>query len=47
MIAMLHAPYIIGSYAITFGAIGFYAWRILGQARTSARHVPEEELPWK
>ncbi len=47
MIAMLHAPYIIGSYAITFGAIGFYAWRILGQARTSAHHVPDEELPWK
>lgn len=47
MIAMLHAPYVIGSYAITFGAVGLYLWHILSQARKSARSIPHEELPWK
>ena len=47
MIAMLNAGHVIGSYVVTFAGIGFYVWRILAQARTAARQVPDEELPWK
>ena len=47
MIAMLHTTHVIGSYVVTFAAIGLYVWRILVQARTAARQVPDEELPWK
>ena len=47
MIAMLHAGHVIGSYVVTFAAIGLYVWRILAQARTATRQVPDEDLPWK
>ena len=46
MIAMLNAPYVIGSYVVTFAAIGLYTWRMLGQARKAAKDVTVEERPW-
>lgn len=46
MIAMLNAPYVIGSYAVTLGGIALYAWRMLAQARKAARQVPREDRPW-
>ena len=46
VIAMLNAPYVIGSYVVTFAAIGLYTWRMLGQARKAARQVPPEDRPW-
>ena len=46
MIAMLNAPYVIGSSVVTRGGIALYTWRMLGQARTAARQVPPEDRPW-
>lgn len=46
MIGMQNAPYVIGSYVVTFVGIGFYTWRMLAQARKAARQVPVEDRPW-
>lgn len=46
MIAMQNAGFVIGSYAVTFGAIGLYVWRMLARARRTAQHVADEDLPW-
>jgi hypothetical protein len=46
MIAMLNAGYVIGSYVVTFGAIGVYTWRMLARARAAGRQVPPEDRPW-
>ncbi len=46
MIAMLYAPYVIGSYVVTFAGIGLYTVRMLAQARKAARQVPPEDRPW-
>jgi len=46
MIAMLNAPYVIGSYVVTFGAIAAYAWRLVVRARRTAREIPAEDRPW-
>jgi len=46
MIAMLNAPYVIGSYIVTFAAIGGYAWRLFVRARRTAREIPTEDRPW-
>ncbi len=46
MIAMLNAGYVIGSYVVTFGAIGVYTWRMLARARRAARQVPPADRPW-
>ena len=46
MTAMQNAPFIIGSYAITFGGVGAYVWRMLARARRTAGRIPDEELPW-
>ena len=46
MIGMLNAPYVIGSYVVTFVAIGLYTLRMLAQARKAARQVPPEDRPW-
>ncbi|HQZ34335.1 MAG TPA: heme exporter protein CcmD [Ilumatobacteraceae bacterium] len=46
MIAMLYAPYVLGSYAVTFSGIAFYTWRMLSQARKAARQVPPQDRPW-
>ncbi len=46
MIGMQNAPYVIGSYVVTFAGIGFYTWRMLARARKAARQVPREDRPW-
>ena len=46
MIGMLNAPYVIGSYVVTFAGIGLYTWRMLTQARKAARQVPSADRPW-
>jgi len=46
MIAMQNAEFVLGSYAITFGGIGLYAWRMLSRARRTVRQLPEEDRPW-
>lgn len=47
MLSMLNAPYVIGSYVVTFGGIALYTWAVLARARKAARGLPEDELPWK
>jgi hypothetical protein len=46
MIAMLNAPYVIGSYVVTLGGIALYTWRMLARARAAARQVPPQDRPW-
>ena len=46
MIAMLNAPYVIGSYVVTFGGIALYTASLFARARKAARQVPDEERPW-
>ncbi len=46
-VAMLNAGYVIGSYVVTFGGIGFYALSLFARARKAAKQVPEEDLPWR
>lgn len=46
VLAMQNAPYVIGSYVVTLGAIGVYAVSMLARARKAARSVPDEERPW-
>jgi len=46
LLAMENAAYVIGSYVVTFGAIGLYTVSMLARARTAARQVPDEERPW-
>ncbi len=46
-LAMLNAPYVIGSYVVTFGGIALYTLGLFAKARKAARQVPDEELPWK
>jgi hypothetical protein len=43
---MEDAGFIVGSYAITFGAIAVYAIALLRRARRLASQVPDEEKPW-
>lgn len=43
---MEDAGFIIGSYAVTFGAIALYAWRVLARARRVSAQAPEEDKPW-
>ena len=46
MIGMLNASFVLGSYAVTFAAIGLYTLRMLAQARKAARQVPPKDRPW-
>lgn len=46
MVALDNAAHVLGSYAVTFGAIALFAWRMLSSARRAARHVPPEDRPW-
>ena len=46
MIAMLNAPYVIGSYVVTLGGIALYTSRLLARARKAARQVPPQDRPW-
>ena len=46
MLAMEDAGFIIGSYVVTFGAIGAYAWYVLRRARRTTSQLPDEAKPW-
>ena len=43
---MEDAGFIIGSYVVTFGAIGLYAWSVLRRARRATSRLPDEAKPW-
>lgn len=43
---MEDAGFIIGSYAVTFGAIAVYAWRVITRARRVTAQAPDEAKPW-
>lgn len=43
---MKDAGFIIGSYAVTFGAVAAYAWNVIRRGRSLSRRVPEEEQYW-
>ena len=47
MIALIEdAGFIIGSYVLTFVAIGGLAWRYVSSGRKLAQKVPDEEKYW-
>lgn len=46
VIAMENAAQVIGSYAVTFVALGLFVWRMLAGARRAAAQVPPEDRPW-
>ncbi|CAB4363611.1 unannotated protein [freshwater metagenome] len=46
MVAMLHAPYVIGSYVVTLGGIALYTVGMFARARKAAKRLPDEERPW-
>jgi hypothetical protein len=47
MIAFIDdAGFIIGSYVLTFVAIGGLAWRYVSSGRKLAQKVPDEEKYW-
>ena len=46
MIAFRNAGYVVSAYAVTFAAIGLYAWNMMRRARKAARQVPAEDRPW-
>lgn len=41
------AGFIIGSYALTFGAMIAFAWRTVRLGRRLSRQVPDEEKYWR
>lgn len=43
---MEDAGFIIGCYAITFGAVGIYAWRLITRGRRVTADLPEDAKPW-
>ena len=43
---MEDAGFIIGSYVVTFGAIGAYALYVLRRARRTTSQLPDEAKPW-
>ena len=47
MIALMDdAGFILGSYVITFAAVGALAWRYVSSGRKLAAKVPDEEKYW-
>ncbi len=43
---MEDAGFILGSYALVFGTVALYAWRVLRHARRLARQIPDGEKYW-
>ena len=43
---MEDAGFILGSYAVTFLAVGFAAWRVVRRGRKLASRVPDAEKYW-
>jgi hypothetical protein len=47
MIALFDdAGFVLGSYAITFLAIGAIAWRLVAAGRKLGKQVPDDEKYW-
>jgi heme exporter protein CcmD len=46
LLAMDDAGFIIGSYAVTFAAVGVFAWRMLRQARRLADRIEDDQKYW-
>ncbi len=47
MIALFEdAGFIVGSYVITFAAIGGLAWRLLASSRKLGKQVPDDDKYW-
>jgi hypothetical protein len=46
LVAMEDAGFILGSYALTFAAVGLLAWRYLRHARRLADEIPDDEKYW-
>lgn len=46
MIAMQDAGFIIGSYVLTFGVLGTYAWSVLRRGRKLADRVDDADKYW-
>ncbi len=40
------AGFIVGSYVITFGAVGAIAWRLIVTGRKLGKHVPDDDKYW-
>jgi hypothetical protein len=43
---MEDAGFIVGSYVLTFGAIGAYALYVLRRARRATSQLPDDAKPW-
>ena len=40
------AGFILGSYVLTFAAVGLFAWRVLRSGRRLSRQVPDDQEYW-
>ena len=40
------AGFILGSYVLTFGAVGVLAWRYVRTGRRLAEQVPDDDKYW-
>jgi len=40
------AGFIVGGYAVTFAAIGVFAWRTVRAGKQLGRNVPDDEKYW-
>lgn len=40
------AGFIVGSYAITFAAIGLLAWQLVASGRKLGKQVPDDDKYW-
>lgn len=40
------AGFIVGSYVITFAAIGAVAWRLVVSGRKLGKQIPDDEKYW-
>lgn len=43
---MEHATFIIGSWILTFAAVGGYAAFVIRRGRSLSQHATHEEMPW-
>ncbi len=43
---MKDAGFIIGSYVLTLGTVGLFAWRTLTLGRRYARRLPDDQKYW-
>ncbi len=40
------AGFIVGSYVITFAAIGVLAWRLIASGRKLGKQIPDDDKYW-